>query len=297
MDDGWSEVLAALGGVRGELRFSLSGGAAVRVFGGPVARRHAEPPDVAAPWTARADCGAAAGWLLAEAPPADEAAAVAALGHAVDGHTARLLQSVARRRGEIVGDLLERLVHRLRTDVSSLQIVADGALAGGFDGDEREPVRSELRGVAEAAQRRLGAMSAVREAMDPATARVPEALAGVLEDAGVAVSVRGAAGERAVTALRGSGWSTCARLLAAALSGDGPLAGGAVVVEPDALGWAVTAGAPDGAGAPCRWTEGALGELAYAGGIAVAAGGDASAERVGDERLRVRLVVPAAPSE
>jgi hypothetical protein len=91
----------------------------------------------------------------------------------------------------------------------------------------------------------------------------------------------------------GAGWSACARLLAEALASDDRLAGAAVAVSPDPDGWSVVVGPEQGE--PVPWTERALGELAHAGAIAVAAGGSASArEREG--RLGVQLTVPAAPS-
>ena len=54
-----------------ELRFDLAGRAAVRVSGGPVARRHVEPVPPEAPWVAEARCGEATGWLLAKVAPSD----------------------------------------------------------------------------------------------------------------------------------------------------------------------------------------------------------------------------------
>ena len=156
-----AQSLAALfDGARFELRFSLDGRAAVRVLGGPVAARHAEPPDPAAPWSARATCGDAVGWLLAERAPAGEAHAV--LQRAVDRHSSLLLQRIAAHRGAIAADLLESVTHRLRTDISALQVIADGALTAPFEDDERSQVRAEVGEVGAEAQRRL---SAFREAM------------------------------------------------------------------------------------------------------------------------------------
>src|SRR4051794_4172745 len=106
-----------------ELRFDLAGRAAVRVAGGPVAPRHVEPVPPAAPWVAEARCGPAAGWLLAQAAPADPEAARARLQRAVERETAHRLQAAAQAAAPLAADLLERLTHRLRTDVTTLQAV------------------------------------------------------------------------------------------------------------------------------------------------------------------------------
>jgi hypothetical protein len=283
---------------RFELRFSLGGNAAVRVLGGPVAARHAEPPDPPAPWSVRAACGEAVGWLLAERAPADEAAARDALQRTVDRHSSLLLQRIAAQRGELAADLLETVTHRLRTDISALQVIAEGALAAPFEAGERSQVRAEVAKVGAEAQRRLSAAREVMASLHPAAERAPEPLIDTLEreldGAGVEVAVAGVDGEVPMVIVPGPGWSACARLLAGALAGDARLAGATVAVRAHPHGWAIALGEP--AGDPVPWTERSLGELAHAGAIAVAAGGAAqAAER--DGRLRVELTVPAAPSE
>jgi hypothetical protein len=133
--------------------------------------------------------------------------------------------------------------------------------------------------------------------LHPAAERVPEplieVLAGELEGAGAATRIAGVDGEVPVALVPGSGWSACARLLAAALASDQRLAGAPVTVRAHRDGWSVVAGGE--AGEPVSWTERALGELAHAGAIAVAAGGSASAS-AREGRLCVQLTVPAAPS-
>jgi hypothetical protein len=246
----WSEVQDLFGDARFEIRFS---------------------------WTARAACGDAVGWLLAETAPTADAAA--ALQRGVDRAAAAALQRIAGQRSAIAADLLERLTHRLRTDVSTLQAVAEGALQGMFDAAETDEVLAEVRGVGAEAQRQLSAMREVMTALDPATPRSEEplvtALERELEAAGAAALVRDDGGEGARTWMPGSGWSACARILAAAADGD-------IVVAPDPGGWAVTAQT--------------LADVTHAGAIAIAAGGSATAERTGDRRIRVRLTIPAAPS-
>ena len=301
MTDSWTEAIERLAplfeGARVELRFSLGGHAAVRVLGGPVASRHAEPPDPAAAWSARADCGEAVGWLLAERAPADEAPARDTLQRAVERHSSLLLQRIAAQRGAMAADLLETVTHRLRTDISALQVIAEGALAVPFEDDERPQVRAEVAAVGAEAQRRLSAAREVMAALHPAAERVAEPLIDTLEreleGVGVPVAVADVTGERPQALVPGSGWSACARLLAGALASDRRLAGAPVAVRPHPDGWAVTAGEP--ALEPLPWTERSLGDLVHAGAIAVAAGGSAAAARA-ERRLWVELTVPAAPS-
>jgi signal transduction histidine kinase len=291
MTDPWTDAAQTLAPLleRFELRFSVGGQVAVRVLApaGPVAPRHAEPPDPDAPWSVRASCGDAVGWLLASAPPADEAAARDALQRAVDRHSSLVLQRIAAQRGEMAADLLETVTHRLRTDISALQVIAEGALAAPFDDDERPHVQADVAGVGAEAQRRLSATRDVIASLHPRAERAPEPLIAVLEGAGMRTSVAAVRGEVPMALV--SGWSTCARLLAA----DQRLAGAAVVVRPDSDGWSLVAGST--AGEPVPWSERALGELAHAGAIVVAAGGSAEAWRA-EGRLSVRLIVPAAPS-
>jgi signal transduction histidine kinase len=292
-------------GARFELRFSLGGDAAVRMLApqGAVAPRHAEPPDPAAPWSARAACGEAVGWLLAERVPAGEEAARDALQRAVERHSSLVAQRIAAARGAMAADLLEAATHRLRTDISALQVIAEGALAVPFEEDERPQVRAEVGEVGAEAQRRLSALREVMRSLHPGAARSAEplvdTLARELEGAGVDTVAEietgvAAADEQPMALVPGAGWSACARLLAAALGSDARLAGAGLVVRPHPDGWSVSAGGEAG-GDPVAWTERALGELAHAGMIAVAAGGSAgAAER--DGRLRIELTVPAAPS-
>ena len=304
MMDAWSEaadVLAPLlDGARFELRFSLGGQAAVRVLapGGEVAARHAEPPDPVAPWSARAACGEAVGWLLAERAPADEPVARDALQRAVDRRSSVVLQRIAAQRGGMAADLLEAVTHRLRTDISALQVIAEGVLTVAFEDDERAQVRAEVGEVGADAQRRLSAVRQVMVSLHPGAAREPEPLVTLLEaeleGAGVATAVEVLGDERPATLVPGSGWSACARLLAAAVASDKRLAGAPIAVRAHPDGWEVEVGADVG-GEPLAWTERSLGELAHVGMIAVAAGGSASASER-DGRLRVDLTVPAAPS-
>lgn len=295
--DATPRLVPLFDGARFELRFSLGGHAAVRVLGGPVAALHAEPPDPAAPWSARTACGEAVGWLLAERAPADEPAARDALQRLVDRHSSLALQRIGAQRAEMAADLLENVTHRLRTDISALQVIAEGALAVPFEDDERPQIRAEVADVGADAQRRLSAAREVMTSLHPAAERAPEPLVDTLEreldGAGVPVAVAGVEGEVPMVVVPGSGWSACARLLAGALAADARLAGATVAVGAHADGWAVVVGEPAGSAVP--WTERSLGELAHAGAIVVAAGGAAyAAER--DGRLRVELTVPAAPS-
>jgi hypothetical protein len=283
-----------------ELRYALDGRAAVRACGGPLAPRHAEAVPPPAPWVARACCGDAAGWLLAAAPPAEPERAGALLARAVERHSALRLERLAVQRAALAGDLLERLTHGLRTDVSTLQAVAEGAAAGVFDAAELGELPAEIAGVGRAAQRELSAAREVMTALAPAAPPAPEPLLATLRDeleaASVAVAVADVAGECPRVLVPGAGWSACARLLAEALAGDDRLAGASVGVSADPDGWSVRAGAA-GAGSPEPWTGRALGTLAAAGHIAAAAGGSADAERLADGGLRIRLTMPAAPSQ
>jgi hypothetical protein len=286
-----------------ELRFSLDGRAAVRALAprGAVARRHAEPADPDARWSARAECGRAAAWLVATAPPRDAGAAGGLLQHALERHTALTLERLAELEGSILADLLERLTHQLRTDVSTLRAVAEGGLADVFAPDERAGVRARIGEVGEEAQRRLSAARDVMSALDPGSTRGSEPVLGVLEaelvGAGVDVPVSAVAGEAPMASVPGAGWSACACALATALARDERLAGAPVAVRPDPAGWAVTAGDAEGLTAASPWTEEVVGQLAPAGAIVVAAGGFAEAGWAPARRLRVRLTVPAAPSE
>jgi hypothetical protein len=302
MDAAAAELRSEFGTVPFELRFSLSGRAAVRVLApdGPVAARHAEPPDPAAPWSVAVTCGAAAGWLVATGPPADPVRATAVLQRAVDRRTALVGQRLLTERSAMSADVLESLTHRLRTDVSALMAVAEGALSGMFADEERGEVRAELKAMGSETQRRLSLARAVMTVLAPADAD-PEPLLDILraefEGAGVATLPAPVPGERPMALVPGAGWSACARLLAGALADDERLGGQGTVVEVHAApdGWTVRAGTPANA-APAAWTARLLGELVHAGHIAVAAGGRAAVLRSEAGGLRVELTVPAAPS-
>jgi hypothetical protein len=297
------ELRALFGAGAHELRFSLHGRSAVRVLasGRPVAPRHAEPPDPSAPWSHSARCGAATGWLLAEGEPGDAGRARELLQRTVERHSALVLQALIAQRSLMVTDLLEGLTHRLRTDVSTLQAVAEGALSGMFEADELEQIPGEVRRVGETAQTRLSNVREVMTALHPAARCLPEpllqTLRAELDGAGVDVPVADVEGERPMTFVPGPGWAACARLLAEAVARDERLGGreGSVTVRAHPDGWEVTAGCTD-PGQPVAWTEQAVGGLVHAGQIVAAAGGFASAARLDGGRLRVRLTVPAAPS-
>jgi hypothetical protein len=291
-----------LGDTPFELRWSLTGGAAVRVHAphGPVSPRHAEGPEPEAPWSASARCGAATAWLLA--PRAPDAAAGAALQTVVDRHTALVLQRLAVHRAALGHDLLEALTHRLRTDVTTLQAVADGALMGMFPATERDEVSREVKDVGRESQRRLSAAREAMSALDPDAACEPEpiadALRAELDGANLGIPVEPPAGETPRAALPAPGWGACARLLAETLASDPRLGGSAAVVRiaPDPLGWAIDAGPRADGGRPAGWTARTLGPLAGAGHIAAAGGGAACAMAVDEDRILVRLRVPAAAS-
>jgi hypothetical protein len=302
MDAAAADLRSEFGTVPFELRFSLSGRAAVRVLApaGPVAPRHAEPPDPEAPWSVAATCGAAAGWVVAAGPPADPPRATAVLQRAVDRRTALAGQRLLTERSAMSADVLESLTHRLRTDVSALMAVAEGALSGMFADEEHGEVRAELKSMGFETQRRLSLARTVMTVLAPADAD-PEPLLDVLytefEGAGVATLPPPVPGERPMALVPGAGWSACARLLAGALAGDERLGGpdAVVSVRPVPDGWSVCAGTPADA-TPAAWTARALGELVHAGHIAVAAGGRAAVLRSEAGGLRVVLTVPAAPS-
>jgi hypothetical protein len=197
----------------------------------------------------------------------------------------------------MAADLLETVTHRLRTDISALQVIAEGVLAVPFEDDERPQIRAEVAEVGADAQRRLSAAREVMASLHPAAERAPEPLIETLEreldGAGAPVAVAGVEGEVPMVVVPGSGWSACARLIAGALAADARLAGAPVAVRAHPDGWEVVVGEPAGDLVP--WTERSLGELAHAGAIVVAAGGAASAA-VHEGRLRLELTVPAAPS-
>jgi hypothetical protein len=289
----WSDAGAQLAplfaGGAFELRFALGGGAAVRTHGGPVAPRHAEAPDAAAPWSAHAQCGEAVGRLLATAAPTDPDRAQAVLERAVERYAALRLQALARDRAAMSAELLDRLTHRLRTDVSTLQIVAEAASTGLLEAAEMAELPAELARTGAQAQ---GLLSAARDVMRAfaASARpepepLLEVLARELEAAGAPAPVLEVPGERPMALIPDPGWAACARLLA----------GGELAVAPHPDGWAVSAG-PPGDGEPVGWTEQRLGERFYAGLFVVAGGGSAGAVALAGGGLRVNLVLPAAPS-
>jgi signal transduction histidine kinase len=295
---------AEFGDAAFELRFSLTSAAAVRVIGAgaPVAARHAEPPEPAAPWSAARGWAGATGWLLGERPPADADRAADVLQRAVERHAAAWRGELLHRRGVLGAELLERLTHRLRTDVSSLQAVAEGALAGVFDADERVQIPGELKGIGAEAQHRLSLVREVMTVLDPESRCSPEPIVEVLraelDAVGVAVPLAGVEGERPMALVPGAGWAACARLLAAAVAYDERFGGAqaALAVRPDPGGWTVAAGGDDPTADAVAWTERSVGALVHAGEMAVIAGGDATAARDAGGRVRVAITVPAAPS-
>jgi len=225
-----------------------------------VMARHVEAVP-SAPWMIEARCGTARGWLLATAVPDDPEREAARLEAEVTRRTALARERQALALAALDAVLIERLTHRLRTDVMTLGVVAEGALEGVF-ADETEAVMAELRRTTQEAQRR---MTAAREVMTVLAGepRAPEPIAATLraelEGAGRDVAVV-AGDEEAWTLIPGAGWAACARLVAA----DEWF--GALVVAPDEWGWRVTA-ADAGPGA---W---AGGDTAAAAHMVVAAGG------------------------
>jgi hypothetical protein len=246
-----------------ELRYDLHGRCAVRVAGGEVMARHVEAVP-SAPWMIEARCGSARGWLLATAAPDDRERQAARLEAEVTRRTALARERQALALAALDADLIERLTHRLRTDVMTLGAVAEGALEGVF-ADEAAEVMAELRRTSQEAQRR---MTAAREVMTVLAGETgaPEPIAATLraELEGVGRDVVVEAGdEEAWTLIPGAGWAASARLLAA----DGRFS--TLTIAADEGGWRVTA-------------DGDLGAAAH---MVVAAGGHADGSA---------LILPAA---
>ncbi|MDA0141759.1 hypothetical protein OJ962_29980, partial [Solirubrobacter sp. CPCC 204708] len=220
-----------------ELRYDRFGHVAVRCAGGDVMERHVEAEPAAA-WMIEARCGAAAGWLLAPHAPADVAGARAWLEVEVARRTAAAWERHARALAALDADLIERLTHRLRTDVMTLGTVAEGALTGVF-ADESAEVAAELRRTSQEAQRRMTAAREVATVLAAGSTGAPEriddTLRAELEGAGRDATVTVAADEAPWTRIGGAGWAAAARVLAAA----DRLA--AFTIEPDEDGWRVTA--------------------------------------------------------
>jgi hypothetical protein len=296
------EAAAALAPLFGrtpfELRYAPDGGAAVRAVGGPVAPRHAEPAPPEAPWVVQARCGDAVGWLLAAEPPADEGRPGALLQEVVAHHTALRLQRLAAERSALSADLLEHLTHRLRTDVSTLGSVAEGAARSLFAPSELASLPAALAEVCDTAQGELSAAREFMTVLDPQAPVAPEPLVETLEAelavAGAEATVADGAAERARTRIPGAGWRACAQRLAEALAGDERLAGARLEVTPDAEGWRV--GTAARTGEPLPWLGRVPDGLAAAGRLAVAAGGAVRAALDRDNRLSIALTVPAAAS-
>jgi hypothetical protein len=269
-----------------ELRFDLAGRAAVRVAGGPVAPRHVEPVPPPAPWVAEARCGAAAGWLLTHTAPPDPDALQERLQRAVERETALRLQAAAHGAAPLAADLLERLTHRLRTDVTTLQAVADGAIKGLFEPEDLELLPAELERSGREALRRLSGVREVMGVLVPGARLAPEpveaTLRAELDGAGRDVSITGPGDESPLTFIPGPGWAACARMLAR----DPRLV--MFELRPAAAGWLLTSGS---GGTPVEWTERTVGDLAHVGHIVAAAGGSA----VVTEPFGLRLTLPAAP--
>ena len=241
-----------------ELRYALDGRTAVRAFGGPLAPRHAEAVPPPAPWVAagalRRRRGLAARRRSRRSDP-ERAGAI--LERVVERHSAVRLERLAAQRAALEADLLERLTHDLRTDVSTLQTVAEGAAAGVFDAAELGELPAEIAAVGAAAQRRLSAAREVMTALAPAAPATPEplleTLRAELEAAGAEIVVTDVEGELPRVLVPGAGWSACTRLLAEALGSDDRFAGAAIDVAPHPDGWSVCAGRA-GAGQPQPWT-------------------------------------------
>jgi hypothetical protein len=269
-----------------ELRFDLAGRAAVRVAGGPVAPRHVEPAPPPAPWVIEARCGSAAGWALAHDAPADPEAVRARLQRAVERETALRLQAVMRAGAALGADLLERLTHRLRTDVTSLQAVADGAVKGLFEPEDLELLPGELERTGRAALRGLSDAPEVKRVLAPGERCEPEGIVATLRTelagAGREAALIEPEGESPRTFIPGPGWAACARVLAR----DPRLE--MFAVRPDPNGWLVTCGA---SGTPVAWTARTVGALVHAGHILAAGGGSAAAT----DPFGLELVLPAAP--
>jgi signal transduction histidine kinase len=272
-----------------ELRYDLHSRCAVRVSGGPVAARHAEaaPPD--APFVATARCGGAMGWLLSRAEP-DELA-IERFEREVERRTAHERERLARAGAAMTVDAVERLVHRLRTDVMTLQSSAELAFAGLLEPSEE--LTRELTRAGQEAQRRLTFARRTVSGLEPRARLEPEPIARTLEEelegAGRRARVHAVLDEQAQALIPGAGWGFCAQLFAA----DARLT--AFAIEPCPLGWRVIGGTQTGE--PVDWTERAVGELVHAGHVIVAAGGAATAQRAQDGTLRIVVEVPAAPSE
>ena len=152
-----------------ELRYDLHGRCAVRVAGGEVMARHVEAVP-SAPWMIEARCGTARGWLLATAVPDDPEREAVRLEAEVTRRTALARERQALALAALDADLIERLTHRLRTDVMTLGAVAEGALEGVF-ADEAEEVMAELRRTSQEAQRRLTVAREVMTVLAGETAR------------------------------------------------------------------------------------------------------------------------------
>jgi len=274
-----------------ELRFDLAGVAAVRVAGGPVAARHVEPVPPSAPWVGEARCGTARGWLLAAHVPLNPDAAQDYLERDVAERTARELQVLGAQAATLGVEAVGRLVHRLSTDVMTLQTVAEAALRDLFDAADRESLPGELERTGREAQRRLTDMRAILGVLAPLAPRAPEPVAETLRDelegAGRTVTVTAPDAEIALTRIPGVGWTGAAQRLAE----DDRLGNFSVTTDP--AGWRLSAGAPTGE--PVDWAEPELGALAHAGHLVVAAGGLARAVRDFGGELGVSLVLPAAP--
>jgi hypothetical protein len=305
--DPWAAAAHALAPLLGagapfELRFGLRAEAAVRVLAprGPVAPRHAEAPDVTAPWSARAHCGDACGWLLAAAGPSDPDRARALLARATERHAALRLQHLATQTAALTYDVLESITHRMRTDVSTLQAVGEGALADVFEAAEIDDVAREVRAVGEESQRRLTEVREVMAVLEPEARRCPEPLVQRLRDAlgTTGTPIADPAGEEAHALIPGPGWSAGAAALARALRDDRRLGleNGQLTISAHPDGWLLIAGAPGTDGDPVPWTYQHLGPLAHGGHLVAAAGGSVAARRIDGDALRVAWTVPAAPS-
>ena len=252
------------------MRYDVFGRCAVRVGGGArVLANHVEALPLAAPWCIEARCGTAAGWLLAAHAPDDPEQARTRLEREVERRTALATQRRLEQLAALQGELLEQLTHRLRTDVTTLQAVAEGALLGAFAPEEQAEIAAQVTATAAEAQRRLTAAREVMGVLVPAVDQAPEPIAATLraelEGAGREATVTVLGEEEPFTLVPGPGWAACARHLAA----DERLT--AFTIGPDEHGWRVHA-------------DGSLTQVAH---LVVAAGGFADTALV---------LPPAAPA-
>ncbi len=268
--------------------------AAVRVAGRARRRRATSSPRrrPRRGWS-RPAAAAAAGWLLAPAAPADpDRRAGAPAGTRSTGGPRWRSRHSPRQAAASGADALERLTHRLRTDVMTLQARSPTPRSAGCSSPEELVAlpRPSWGAPRREAQRRLTDARAVMRVLDPAARSAPEPVAEM-----PARRARGAPDgpprsarprERALTR-RGLGGLRAA-------AGRRRAAGAPSPSTPDPAGWRVTRRRPraDHGGTPVAWTETELGALAHAGHLVAAAGGSAAATRDARGTLGIELIAP-----